>query len=88
MTTEDNLAVLLSDDSLAPKGKKHNYEVHNKCEHLRCHICDGGLLHCLDCNGAESSLTTDCVGRRLTDNEQTCVANGDDFKNNKWIRAL
>lgn len=46
---------------------------------------DDGLAHCKVCNGAESSLTTECVGRKLDDAEEYGVSHGiRDFKDGKW----
>jgi hypothetical protein len=65
---------------------KHEYVKHDKCEIDNCLICDGGLLVCTVCKGAESSLTTECCGKPLTDKDQYCVSNGDDYENGKWVR--
>jgi hypothetical protein len=67
-----------------PVGLKHSFEVHSQCEIHNCMICDGGICHCLTCGGAEIDLSTDCVGRRLTEKERIGIANGDDYKNGKW----
>ena len=47
---------------------------------------DDGLRHCLICNGAEASLTTQCPGRRLTDDEESRVLSGDlNFIAGEWV---
>lgn len=76
-------------DELVMGGKmKHTFEKHDPCCESPCHICDGGLLHCTVCKGAESSLTTDCCERVLSSEEQIGVANGDDYINGKWVRVI
>ena len=65
---------------------EHRYLTHDDCDLDLCHLCDGGLLVCTVCNGAESGLTSECCGRPLTDAEQYAVSCGDDFKNGVWVK--
>lgn len=63
----------------------HQYEEHADCQHVNCPICDGGLSFCTVCLGAEASLTTECVGRALTQGEQVLIQQGArDFVNGAW----
>lgn len=51
-----------------------------------CPLCDGGLVICKVCKGAEASLTTDCPGRPLSEEEELSIFNKDlDFKAGKWV---
>lgn len=51
----------------------------------RCFICDGGLLSCTQCGGAESSLTTECRGVKLTSGELQKISSGKlDYKGGRW----
>lgn len=53
------------------------------------HDREYGLAHCKICNGAESSLTTECVGRKLDGAEEYGVSRGiRDFKDGKWQRIM
>ena len=45
----------------------HQYHV---CDDEHCNICNGGLAWCVICHGAEGSLTTECCGRALSEEEQ------------------
>lgn len=38
-----------------------------------CQYCDGGLEWCPTCMGMEGSLTTDCCGRRITEEEEDAI---------------
>ena len=49
-----------------------------------CFICDGDISYCVICHGAESSLPTDCPEKKMTDNQQIGVTNGDDYKDGNW----
>jgi hypothetical protein len=65
---------------------KHKYKEHEDCKLVHCPICDGGLSICEVCNGAEITLTYDCCGRRLTEDEEYQIACGLlNFKNGKWL---
>lgn len=49
------------------------------------HERDDDLSHCKVCGGAEGSLPTHCLGRRMTDAEEAAVyAGAQDFLNGKW----
>lgn len=65
---------------------EHKLLKHEKCTVWNCLICEGGLSVCVVCGGAESSLTSECCGRKLSDKEQYAVSCGDDYKNGKWVR--
>jgi hypothetical protein len=41
-----------------------------------CFLCEGGLLLCTVCGGAESSAPTECPGRVLTQAECEWVSDG------------
>lgn len=51
-----------------------------------CRYYDGGLLLCLVYNGAESGLTTECSGVRMTEEQEDAVYRTGtlDFKDGKW----
>lgn len=64
---------------------KHNLETHTNCERPHCPICDGGLEHCLTCDGAEATLPTDCPGRMLTWAEEEAIMSGHlNYADGKW----
>lgn len=52
-----------------------------------CQYCSGGLLFCVICGGAEGSLTSECPGARMSDEEEDAVYKTRtlDFKNGKWF---
>ena len=57
----------------------------------KCDLCNRDahpdLFICTICNGAESSLPTDCPGRKMTGEEEEMVQQGRlDFKDGVWIR--
>jgi hypothetical protein len=59
------------------------------CEDESCFVCryviNGGLAICKVCGGAEITLTTDCVGRKLDEAEEEKITAGLwDFKNGQW----
>lgn len=60
----------------------------------RCWVClnivDGGLGVCKRCRGCEGTLTTECCGRELTDEEERRIYEvGDlDFKDGRWVNEL
>lgn len=65
---------------------EHIYEVHENCQELHCHICDGGLAVCTVCGGAEGSLATECPGVRQTAQQSDQIYYGElDFKDGRWI---
>lgn len=59
----------------------------HKCSSEECFICDGGLVACTVCGGLEGSLTTECCGRRLTQEEDDRIYKEKnlDFKNGQWV---
>ena len=67
------------------KHPAHIFETHTGCKLAHCPICDGGLGVCTVCGGFEGSLTTECLGRRMTEAEQddvyACVV---DFIDGVW----
>lgn len=66
---------------------KHTwYECHEHHDH-HCMFCDGGLGLCTVCNGFEGTLTTDCCGRRLTEDERHRIYELGtlDFRNGQWV---
>lgn len=53
-----------------------------------CMFCAGGLYACEVCGGGEATMTTQCCGRRLTDDEQDQVQSlRIDFLHNRWWTA-
>ena len=64
---------------------KHQFVQHTNCTKTNCPICDGGLAVCEVCNGAESSLPTECPGHPISIDMQDLISAGKcDFINNKW----
>ncbi len=65
---------------------EHMYQTCD-CGEGSCVICGGGLAICTVCGGAEGSLTTDCCGRKITEEEVHRIYNlGElDFKNGNWV---
>lgn len=62
------------------------FECVQPCEKQHCHFCEGGLLYCTVCGGAESSAPTHCPGVRMAEEVQEYVtAEMIDFKNGQWI---
>jgi len=61
------------------------YECH--CEQSGCMFCDGGLGACTVCGGAEGTLTTECCGRRLTEEEKDKVYKEGtlDYLDGQWV---
>jgi hypothetical protein len=57
------------------------------CNHPGCMFCDGGLFHCTVCNGFEGTLTTECCGRKLTEEEEHRIYNEGnlDYKGGEWV---
>jgi len=66
---------------------KHIYDDKCKCNNEdRCFVCYG-LKYCIICKGAESSLTTECCERKLTEKEDQDISHGRlDFINSSWIK--
>ena len=61
----------------------HQYHV---CDDEHCNICNGGLAYCIVCYGAEGSLTTECCGRPMTEEEQDRVhmKQNLNFRDGEW----
>jgi hypothetical protein len=52
---------------------------------IHCMFCDGGLSACTVCGGLEGALTTQCPGRKLTEDELDRVYGFLlDFNHNRW----
>jgi len=66
---------------------KHKYQT-CECGEGPCSICGGGLSMCIVCGGAEGSLTTDCCGRQITEEEvkQIYTLGELDFRAGKWVK--
>ena len=55
------------------------------CTSVECSICDGGLLWCTVCGGAERSLPQGCPGRKMTAEEEHEVYAGTlDYHGGTW----
>lgn len=66
--------------------REHTWVKHTNCSDWSCPICVGGLGMCSVCGGAEGTLTTECCGRQITEEEQHRIYEvGDlDFVNGEW----
>lgn len=63
----------------------HDFERHNPCpDPGHCHICDGGLKHCVVCGGAESSLPKRCPGVRLSEQTLERITKGQMNFDGEW----
>lgn len=50
-----------------------------------CIFCDGGLSMCTVCGGIESSLTSECVGHKLSEEILDSVyKEGKDYHHGQW----
>lgn len=60
--------------------------VWHECKRSECFVCDGGLGWCTVCNGFEGTLTTDCCGRKITEQEEKAIYETKtlDFVNGQW----
>ncbi len=65
---------------------EHTWAKHENCSDWSCPICVGGLGFCTVCNGAEGTLTTECCGRPITEEEEhrVYIAGNLDFYDGKW----
>lgn len=65
---------------------EHVFEEHKDCRLEFCNICVGGLGHCVVCGAWECELTTECVGRVLSEHEkyEICCKRLD-FRDGKFI---
>lgn len=62
------------------------YECSPGCDDEFCVYCRGCLAYCTVCGGAESSLPSECPGRKMDTTEQDAVMNFKlDFVNDSWI---
>lgn len=58
-----------------------------ECKCGECYFCRSELTNCIVCGGFEGTLTTDCCGRKLTNEEADRIyrlANLD-FRNGEWV---
>ena len=54
-----------------------------------CPICDGGLVSCTVCRGAESCLPTECPEEPMSSEQMDAVTAGRlDFKRGRWVRPI
>lgn len=51
-----------------------------------CQFCNGGLGYCTVCHGFEGTLTTECCGRKITEEEEDKIYKQGtlDFNNGRW----
>lgn len=57
-----------------------------ECNQPGCEVCNGGLMACDICGGAEGSLTTDCCGYAVHPSVLDAVYEGGlDFINGQWV---
>lgn len=62
--------------------KKHTF---HECAKPGCRVCRGGLGWCIVCGGAESSLPTECPGKRMGPEIEEAVSKGTmDFIDGAW----
>lgn len=61
-----------------------------KCNKPGCMFCDGGLGLCTVCNGFEGTLTTECCGRKITQEEEDAIYKKGtlDFIGGEWRTGL
>lgn len=58
---------------------------HRDCGDVGCIVCNGGLLMCETCGGAEAALPTECPGRKMSAEEMDLVQSGVDYVNGQWV---
>jgi hypothetical protein len=64
---------------------KHSY-YKCQCNRVGCQFCDGGLVACTICDGAEGTLTKECCGRLLTKEEENNIYDRRlDYENGHWF---
>ena len=58
------------------------------CNRTNCIFCDGGLAHCTICNGFEGTLTSECCGRKITEEEEHKIYEecSLDFRDGQWVQ--
>ncbi len=49
-----------------------------------CPYCDGGLFYCTVCQGAEGTLTKECPGVSISNDDQELIMHGLDYWDGKW----
>jgi len=66
--------------------RKHIWLKHTNCSDWSCPICVGGLVLCTVCHGAEGTLTTECCGRPITEDEENRIykLGNLDFIDGEW----
>ena len=58
------------------------------CNLTFCAFCQGGLILCMVCGGAEATLTKECCGRQMMAAEQDAAGSGGlDYCAGQWHRA-
>ena len=58
-----------------------------KCNCGECYFCRSELTYCVVCRGFEGTLTTDCCGRLLTQEEENKIYKEGtlDFRDGQWV---
>ena len=65
---------------------QHKYHKCRDCNKPgNCRYCDGGLLYCVVCGGAESELLKHCPGRRLNEEALSAISMGK-IQSLDWFR--
>ena len=66
--------------------REHIWEKHINCSNWSCPICVGGLGFCTICGGMEGTLTTECCGRPITEEESNRIykLGNLDFIDGEW----
>lgn len=64
------------------------YKCPPSCDRMYCPHCQGGLSYCTVCKGAEGSLTQDCCGRPITEEEERKIYNEGtlDYRDGQWVQ--
>lgn len=58
----------------------------HKCWNSDCTICRRQSRYCEICKGWDSTLTSECAGRKITGLEAGLISEGHvDFKNGDWV---
>lgn len=84
---EYQVTVPARSDVLRPDkyGSGHQWIEHVNCHDWNCAICEGGLAFCGICGLVEGQLTTQCIGRELTEAERDRLGAEDvDYKDGAW----
>ena len=68
-------------------GREHTWH-ECSCGDSVCMFCGGGLSCCTVCRGFEGTLTTECVGRPLTEAEEKAIYNDGvlNFRKGRWLK--